>query len=225
MNIIQKLLKITMKNQADLINFIIEKYKFDSYLEIGVYIPANNFDKIKVALKHSVDNNRDGYGLYTHWMDSDYFFENYVKDQKYDVIFVDGMHTAKQSYKDVINSINCLNDNGFIIMHDCNPELEEHTISYNEFKINSEKWGNVYKGDWNGDVYKAFIQLKNELKDWSCFCINSPVYCGILTERNILKNIQAENIDTKNITWEIFNKNRKELLQIISAEEFEEILK
>lgn len=57
-----------MTNRTDIINYIISKYGFQSYLELGVYDPKENFDKINIKLKHSVDNlpPPEGYGRYTH---------------------------------------------------------------------------------------------------------------------------------------------------------------
>jgi len=68
--------------RTEIINYIFDKYKFNSYLELGVYNPQDNFDKIHAQFKHSVDNmpHPDGPLLYTHWMDTDYFFENFAKE-------------------------------------------------------------------------------------------------------------------------------------------------
>ncbi|MCK9442525.1 MAG: hypothetical protein M0Q13_14040, partial [Methanothrix sp.] len=90
-----------MANRTDIINSIIKRYAFKSYLEIGVRVPADNFDKIVVRLKHSVDPNPNG--NYTYKVNSDDFFNKHIK-RNYDIIFIDGMHTEEQSYKDVKNA-------------------------------------------------------------------------------------------------------------------------
>lgn len=202
-----------MKTRTDIINVLFEKYSFKSYLEIGVRVAADNFDKIKTKFKHSIDPNPKG--NYTHNMTSDEFFENHVKDQKYDVIFIDWMHTEEQAYKDVKNSIKCLNKDGFIVIHDCNPENEFLTRSYEEYLNNL--------GGWNGTVYRAFIKLKYELRDWSCFVVNENYGCGILTSRKILEN-KLINFNIDDFTWNDFEKNRKELLQLLTYEEYTQLL-
>lgn len=194
-------------NRTKILNSLFDRYNFESYLEIGVRVPSENFDLINSNIKHSVDPNPKG--LCTYIMTSDVFFNDYAS-QKYDVIFVDGLHTAEQSYKDVHNSIKILNDGGFIVMHDCNPPTKYHTRTYEEY-LNGG-------GQWNGDVYKAFLLLKKELSNWSCFVINEDFGCGILTNRKILKNIYENDI--YNITWNDFDIKRKELLQLITFDEY-----
>jgi|ERR1035437_510194 hypothetical protein len=202
-----------MITRTEIINKLFEAYGFKSYLEIGVRIPAENFDLIKASNKESVDPRPMGKCSYI--MTSDEFFINYVSDRKYDVIFVDGLHTAEQSYKDVKNAIKHLNEDGFIVMHDCNPPTEYHIRSYEEYL----KTG----GQWNGTVFKGFIQLKNELNDWSCFVIDEDWGCGIITKRNILKNIQFDE-NQHILTWNIFNENRKILLQLITFDEYNQLI-
>lgn len=202
-----------MKTRTEIINKIFETYKFQTYLEIGVATPAENFDLINAMFKESVDPSPNGKCNYI--MTSDEFFLNYVGNKKYDVIFIDGMHTAEQSYKDVLNAIKYLNDDGFIIMHDCNPPTEYHTRSYLDFLAT--------KGAWNGTVFRAFIQLKHELSDWSCFIIDEDWGCGIITRRKILKNKQIK-LNVCDISWDEFDKNRKELLQLITFDKFNETI-
>lgn len=199
--------------RTDIINLLFSKYGFETYLEIGVRNPATNFNKINASLKHSVDSSSRG--KYTYNTTSDDFFKNHVGNQKYDVIFIDALHLEEQAYKDVQNAIKRLNKDGFIIMHDCNPMKEYDTRSYEEYL----KTGGV----WNGTVFKAYIRLKCELKNWSCFVVNEDYGCGILTQRKLLENKLFKN-DINNFSWENFNKNRKILLQLITFEEYCKLL-
>lgn len=199
------------KTRTDVINLIFDKFCFKTFLEIGTRNPEDNFNKIRAKTKHSVDP--DKRRKYTYNMTSDEFFKKC--QQKYDVIFVDGFHEEEQTYKDMRSSIDCLNYKGFIVVHDCNPPYKFFTRSYKEFL--------KAPGAWNGTVYKAFIRLKQELKSWSCFVVNENFGCGIITERNILDNKIFE-CDLKNITWEFFEKNRNNLLQLVSFEEYELLL-
>lgn len=202
-----------MKTHTEIINLLFDFYNFSSYLEIGVRVPSDNFEKINAHIKHGVDPNPNR--KYTYNMTSDEFFQDYI-NQKYDVIFIDGMHTEEQSYKDVKNSIINLNDGGYIIIHDCNPKYEYLTRSYDNYL--------KYPGGWNGTVYKAFLKIKYELKDWSCFVVEEKQGCGIITKRKILKN-NLLNLNINNFSWLDFDQNRKELLQLISFEEFEKNIK
>jgi hypothetical protein len=205
-----------MISRTNIINDIFEIYNFNSYLEIGTRVPADNFDCINSKLKHSVDPNTDGRYYYTYNTTSDDFFQNYIS-QKYDVIFIDGMHTEEQVYKDVKNSIKNLNNNGFIVIHDCNPANKWLTRTYEEYLSDP--------GGWNGTVYRAYIRLKYELKkdNWCCFVVDENYGCGIITKNNILPNNLIEfNID--NFSWEDFEKNRNDILQLISYDEYKKII-
>lgn len=199
--------------RTDIINLLFEKYNFKSYLEIGVSDPTDNFDKINAILKHSVDPIPNG--KYTYNMVSDDFFKQCDINQKYDVIFIDGLHTEDQSYKDVLNSIDHLNDDGFIVMHDCNPENEYISRNYEEYLKDLDMW--------SGDVYKAFIKLKRLLIKWSCFVVNEDYGCGILTKRDIIQNSISE-LDISNLTFDDFDKNRNELLQLITFDDYKKII-
>lgn len=200
-------------SRTEIINLLFEKYDFKNYLEIGVRVPAENFDKINAELKHSVDP--EPMGTCTHIMISDKFFESHVGEQKYDVIFVDGLHSAKQVYLDVINSIKHLNDCGFIVMHDCNPPTEYHIRSYDDYLKT--------RGQWNGDVFKGFIRLKTELKDWNCFVVDEDFGCGVITQCELKRKFQALLSTTDDVNWNYFNKYRNVLLDLITHDEYVEL--
>jgi hypothetical protein len=120
------------------INFIIENYKFNSYLELGCRADAT-FSKIRCDKKVGVDNARGG----TLHMTTDQYFEKY--SDKFDVIFVDADHRHPQVMKDVTNALNALNENGFIVMHDCYPY--------------STKYENL-NGKASGTVWRTFVHLR-----------------------------------------------------------------
>ena len=137
--------------RTELINGLIQKNNYKSYLEIGVNTPAQpgyNWIGVDIPTKHGVDPNVDT----TYKMTSDEFFEKHIS-QKYDIIFVDGLHLHEQVYKDITNSLNFLNENGIIVVHDCNPVTE---ITQRRERASDA---------WHGDVWKAIVQLKIENKD------------------------------------------------------------
>lgn len=203
-----------MITRTDIINLLFSKFNFKSYLEIGVRVPSENFDKINSELKHSVDP--EPMGDCTYITTSNDFFNSHVGNQKYDVIFVDGLHTAEQVYLDVMNSINHLNENGFIVMHDCNPPTEFHVRTYAEYLRT--------RGQWNGSVFKGFIRLKLELKDWNCFVIDEDFGCGIITKKELKNKFLALKTIPEEISWVYFDTFRNELLDLISFEDYKKII-
>ena len=101
-------------SRFEIIQKIINKKKYENYLEIGCDKNAN-FSQIEIKNKVGVDPLSGG----THKMTSDDFFEE--NNFKFDCIFIDGLHTYEQAIKDILNSIKFLNNNGIIILHDCLP--------------------------------------------------------------------------------------------------------
>ena len=76
-------------------------------------------------------------------------------------IFIDGLHEYDQVYKDIKNSIKFLKDDGIIILHDCLPSSIHHQAVPR------------YKSIWNGDVWKAVVNIRTrpELDTITC-CID-----------------------------------------------------
>lgn len=98
-------------NRSEPINKIIEKNSLINpvYLEIGVWY-GDTFKYINTSNKDGVDPGQYCESEYVNYkMTSDDFFIN-NPNKKYDIIFIDGLHTAYQVSKDIYNSINHLND-------------------------------------------------------------------------------------------------------------------
>ena len=135
----------------DLIEYLINKYKYSDYLEIGCD-QDQLFSKVKIKNKTGVDPTNGGNIRKT----SDEFFKENKK--KFDIIFIDGLHTYNQVKKDILNSISCLKDEGIVLVHDCMPDsLSKQAVPR-------------YRMSWNGDVWKAIVDLRqNEnLEIYTC---------------------------------------------------------
>ena len=96
---------MTERYRSEVINEIIHKYELDNplYLEIGVW-HGDTFKDINTNNKDGVDPNQYCECSYVNYkMTSDEFFKNHI-NKKYDIIFIDGLHTAYQVSKDIFNS-------------------------------------------------------------------------------------------------------------------------
>lgn len=184
--------------RTDIIQLLIDKTKARSYLEIGVS-GGENFQKIRCENKVGVDPELTSPA--TIFLTSDDFFEQ--NKETFDVIFVDGLHHSDQVLRDINNSLEVLNDGGYIICHDMNPEKEEHQII--PFR----------GGIWNGDCWKAFVQLRQERNDLEMFAVNTDYGCGV-----IHKGQQVPLKIAEEINFQSFNQNRKEWLNLIEVSEF-----
>lgn len=150
----------------DIINKLITKFNYKHYLEIGVY-NGENYNKINCEQKTSVDINQ--YGATKFLMDSDEYFNSITEQAKFDIIFIDGLHLWEQCYRDINNALSHLSPNGVIICHDMNP-IEEMYQSRNQIT--------GVNGDWNGDVWKAFVKVRTERHDIHA-CMIEDCDCGL----------------------------------------------
>jgi len=140
-------------------------------------------------------------------MTSDGFFDLIRgHDIKYDIIFIDGLHHADQVDKDINNSLKHLMPNGYIILHDCNP------FSFEGQKIPRETVV------WNGDVWKSVVSLRLTRSDLEIRVVDTDMGVGIVKwgYMDVYTNDDA-------MKWEYFDTHRKEIINLISVEEFKQL--
>jgi len=191
----------------DIINYLIEKHNLLNYLEIGVF-KGENIREIKAAHKDGVDPGVEGYTPpeVNYPMGSDEFFEliEGYEDIKYDIIFIDGLHEYSQVKKDIENSLNHLQPNGFIVMHDCNP------VSY-DAQIPDRK-----TIAWTGDVWKAFVEFKQNNLLYECCVIDTDFGVGFIKNNGESFN----STPLLDMDYQTFDSNRKQYLNLITWDEF-----
>ena len=108
-------------------------------------------------------------------MTSDQFFN--INNDKFDIIFIDGLHEYHQVRRDIDNSLKFLNTNGVILLHDCLPRTLWNQITP---RINS---------DWNGDVWKSIVhsRTKNNIDTYTFIADRGIGIIFPRENRNILK--------------------------------------
>jgi hypothetical protein len=153
----------------DIINHLIRVNNYKSFLEIGTQEHIN-LSNIIIDKKVSVDPDPEVNADFI--LPSDDFFKQ--NTDKFDIIFVDGLHHADFVYRDMVNSLKILNPGGCIIVHDVIPS------SYESQLIPLEKTLETGSGIWNGDVWKGWVKLRTERKDLIMKVINTDHGCGII---------------------------------------------
>lgn len=177
------------------IQHLINTHGYTSYLELGVEF-RQTFDKILCPKKVGVEPEHE-VGVLK--MTSDEFFLQ--NTDKFDLIFIDGLHEREQVVRDVENALLALNEKGVIVMHDCNPTTEAMQ------KVPREQ------NEWTGDVWKAFVQMR-ERPDLSMYVVDTDYGCGVIEKGN------QEPLRAGELTYERFKEYKKEWLNLISVDEF-----
>ena len=126
-------------------------------------------------------------------------------------MFIDGLHIYHQVKKDIYNSIKCLNKGGIILLHDCLPKnVYDQAVPRCQY-------------NWNGDVWKAIVELrtKKDLDIYTCYADNGIGVIFNRPNRNIL-NIERE--DFSKMKFSEYYNNYKEYMNLIFYEELFKIL-
>lgn len=144
---------------------MLRRIKGQRYLEIGFTGDEYNFRRINCAHKQRLevtchDENSTG--------NDDTFFRE--QQEKFDLVFIDGIHTEDQVTKDIRNALSCLNTGGIIILHDCMPPDEWHQREYETYKEGES---------WNGSVWKAALRYFNSSVH-KCILLDTDWGCGII---------------------------------------------
>jgi hypothetical protein len=129
-----------------------------NYLEIGVQ-HGLTFEAVNARVKIAVeplplfDVNAVPQNVRVYSLTSDQFFHEYI-GPKFDFVFVDGLHEAKQTYTDLLNSLNNLNAGGLILVDDVCPLDYESSLPDPIASEEAKKRKGIVHGGWYGDVYK-----------------------------------------------------------------------
>jgi hypothetical protein len=196
-------------NRIAFVNLVINKIKSLNtqkldYLEIGCY-DNSCFDSIPILNKIGVDPVIGG----THRMTSDDFFL-LNKNQTFDIIFIDGLHEYDQVRRDVLNSLKCLKNGGFLIIHDM---LPSNFAMENVPRIQPV---------WTGDVWKIGFELA-KTEGINFFVILDDFGIGVVqkTSNNVILNDQKFFL--KDLRFKDF-LNIDNSIKYISSEEVIDLL-
>ncbi|MDP4264742.1 MAG: class I SAM-dependent methyltransferase [Bacteroidota bacterium] len=218
--------------RKQLIQDIINKKKYTTYLEIGVFA-GGVFFPVRAKRKIAVDpeftfgkfkrrkkilKNLSNLNARYYEMPSDDFFNQHAgqlfKDNAVDICLVDGMHEYEYALRDVENTLHYLQQDGVIIMHDCNPQTAAAAISFEEWKNKN------YEGNWNGDVWKTILHLRSLRKDITVFVLDVDYGLGIVCKRPPEDTLSFTPAQIRNFTYDDLAKNRQQWLNLKPIEYF-----
>ncbi len=233
--------------RIEVLNTIIKKHNVTNYLEIGVnrgkclfnikgaqkrfaVDPFFNFNLWKKcrAILMNPDNLKNTYFEVT----SDSFFnnnKNLLTDNRINLAFIDGLHTYGQSLKDTLNTLEYLEEDGIIVLHDCNPL--DALAAYPAASIDDARkdlgdhkdWKNI----WNGDVWKTIVYIQKNHPELSTFVLDTDHGLGFVykKKREQLPEVFNEIDSIDGLDYSFLKKNRVVLLNLKPVSFFKEFLK
>ena len=134
-----------------------------SYLEIGVF-EGETFLHVDVASRTGVDplfrfdwrsqHNKDGTQF--HECTSDEFFHDLDPSTRYDLIFVDGLHTFEQTYRDILHALRHSHAGTVIAIDDTIPSDVYSTCRDQQECYELRRRGTALEDRrWHGDTFKV----------------------------------------------------------------------
>jgi len=190
----------------DIINKYIKKNGYKDYLEIGLQSGLCR-DNIVVKNKTTVDPDVRSDNP-THTMTSDEFFAQ--NKNKFDVIFIDGLHHGDQVLKDIENSLAVLKDGGMIFCHDMLPNSEIVQAVPRKQAI------------WTGNCWQAWAKLKGTRKNLSMFIVEDDWGVGVI-KRGKQKTHPELDVPLDKMDWAFFLEHKSKF-NYKNAEEFSKML-
>ena len=181
---------------------IINRKNFKSYLEIGCF-DNELFNIVNCDKKVGVDPATGGNVRKT----SDAYFKDC--NDKFDCIFIDGLHTYSQVIKDINNSLNILNHGGIILLHDCLPNnYFDQAVPRCQF-------------NWNGDVWRAIVECRTK-KDLDTYTCYADFGIGVIFKRENQNYLDLAIKDFSKINFKEYFDNYKKLMNLI---EYDDLIK
>lgn len=160
-----------MSSRKKVIQTFLNFYSKPTYLEVGVskgltFHSVTAHKKIAVDPKfifdvHEAKRLSGAEHTEYHEVTSDHYFGNVARaDEKFHVIFLDGLHTFEQTLRDLINALNCIHADGIIIIDDVLPTSYHASLPDQRISVAVRSHLKDNDPSWMGDVYKLvfFVQ-------------------------------------------------------------------
>jgi hypothetical protein len=169
--------------------------------------------KWKAILKHPAN----WFNTY-HEMTSDAFFQTqgrYLREiGGVDVVFIDGLHTYGQTWKDVSNVLDHLTGKGVILMHDCSPASHAQATPADSREHAAEMEAVPRAQCWSGDVWKTIVRLRSERTDLRISVIDCDHGIGVITRGSPESNLRFDEHAIARMAYGDLEADRVRLLNL-----------
>ena len=135
-----------------------------TYLEVGVQ-HGTTLEQVQVPFKWGVDpyprfqSHRlpEGYRFFRGT--SDHFFGSLPSNVRFDLVFLDGLHTWSQTYRDLIHVSRHCHDLSVVLIDDVLPSDEFSALPSEEEALRRRHATGRMTWEWHGDVYKTLVAI------------------------------------------------------------------
>ena len=158
-------------------------YESPSYLEVGVN-HGLTFHALRASRKVAVDpcfnfdveamraTPENGDAVY-HEMTSDAYFESISGSaDRFDVIYLDGLHTFDQTLRDLLNAVALLKEGGVIVIDDVLPSTYASSMPTMERFFELRTSLGLDEHSWMGDVFRLIFFVRDYMPAYSYATIN-----------------------------------------------------
>ena len=167
--------------RSDVCQSVLDLMQDPTYLEIGVN-EGITFHAVKAKRKIAVDPmflfdeaaakaNHPECDYFQ--MTSDAYFGSADLQTEYDVIYLDGLHTAEQTLRDLMNAVDRIKKHGVIVIDDVKPSSFAASLP----NVEHANYVKSLTGDkdlaWMGDVYKLVWFIDTFMQQWSFRTVNN----------------------------------------------------
>ncbi len=180
------------------------------YLEVGVST-GETFTRIKARKKTGVDpvyafdfkaNAEADSTAHYEVLTSDAFFQKAIERgvKKFDVVFLDGLHTFEQILKDLLNAVHLVEESGIIVIDDVIPSDYTASVSDVPTMFALRRAAGNADASWMGDVYKIVWFVATYMPFFNYATIKENHGQMVLwrgVNRTVEKDIKLKNISEK----------------------------
>jgi hypothetical protein len=146
------------------------------------------------------------------------FAELVRSGERFDLVFVDALHTYKSSLRDIVFGLHLVKKGGLLLVHDCNPP--DRTFAGPEYQ----------SGGWCGVTFAAYLDVVLFTGGIDYVTVDTDYGCGIISKDDRLADFAGSRPDaTLASLWRMldlsqkysfFDEIRSRLLRLISIDEF-----
>lgn len=188
----------------------VDKEQFQQYVRLMYSCPPDFSDGEPLDL---VTESESGEAL---------FGEVVRSGERFDLVFIDPLHTYASSLRDLVFGLQLVKDDGVVLVHDCNPP--NPTCAEPEFR----------PGEWCGLTFAAYLDLVLFNRGLHYLTVDTDYGCGVISKtwrpallsdppNNATLAAQWRTLDLSQ-KYSFLAEHRASLLHLVSVEEFRQRL-